>query len=74
MTATQTAADTIAAALGEQDLEWERLERPYTDRCQTRSQDYADTRGMANGNQFQGDVNETTLYDPTDPHRHDLVA
>jgi hypothetical protein len=26
MTATQTAADTIAAALGEQDLEWERLD------------------------------------------------
>lgn len=54
--------------------QWERLERPYTDRCQTRSQQYADTRGMANGNQFQGDVNETTLYDPTDPHRHDLVT
>lgn len=53
---------------------WERLERPYTDRVQTRSQRYADTRGMAQGNQFQGDVNETTLYDPTDPHRHEVSS
>lgn len=77
MNAFTLAQDATGAAVGDIPdalIEWERLERPYTDRCQTRSQDYADTRGMANGNQFQGDINETTLYDPTDPHRHDLVA
>jgi 2-methyl-3-hydroxypyridine 5-carboxylic acid dioxygenase len=54
--------------------EWERLERPYTDRCQTRSQNYADTRGMAKGGQFVGENNETALYDPTDPFRHEVVT
>lgn len=73
-TLAQDATSSSVADIPDALVEWERLERPYTDRCQTRSQDYADTRGMANGNQFQGDVNETTLYDPTDPHRHDLVA
>jgi 2-methyl-3-hydroxypyridine 5-carboxylic acid dioxygenase len=52
-------------------IEWERVERPYTDRCQTRSQRYADTRGMSQGGQFVGENNETALYDPTDPRRHD---
>jgi 2-methyl-3-hydroxypyridine 5-carboxylic acid dioxygenase len=51
---------------------WERLERPITDRAQDRSQYYADTRQMAQGNQFQGDVVETALYNPTDPHRHEV--
>ncbi|WP_431247919.1 FAD-dependent oxidoreductase [Leifsonia xyli] len=55
-------------------VEWERLERPYTDRCQTRSQNYADTRGMSKGGQFVGENNETALYDPTDPRRHEVVA
>jgi len=55
-------------------VKWEHTERPYTDRCQTRSQNYADTRGMSQGNQFQDDINETTLYDPTNPHRHDGVS
>lgn len=55
-------------------IEWERLERPYTDRCQTRSQHYADTRGMSKGGQFVGENNETALYDPTDPRRHDKVT
>lgn len=54
--------------------EWERLERPYTDRCQDRSQHYADTRGMAQGGQFTGDINETALYNPTDPRRHEAVS
>jgi 2-methyl-3-hydroxypyridine 5-carboxylic acid dioxygenase len=51
--------------------EWERIERPYTDRAQDRSQWYADTREMAKGNQFQGESVETALYNPTDPHRHE---
>ncbi|WP_375400084.1 FAD-dependent oxidoreductase [uncultured Amnibacterium sp.] len=77
-------AYTVAQAASESDIadipealgEWERLERPLTDRCQSRSQDYANTRGMAYGNQFTGDVNETTLYDPThrERHRQDAVA
>lgn len=73
-TLAQAASDAPLADLPDALVEWERVERPYTDRCQTRSQNYADTRGMSQGNQFVGDVNETTLYDPTDPHRHDLAA
>lgn len=69
-TVAQAAADSSPADLPDALAEWERLERPYTDRAQSRSQDYADTRGMSNGNQFTGDTNETTLYDPTDPTRH----
>ncbi len=65
-----TAADDMAGAL----REWERLERPITDRAQDRSQRYADTREMANGNQFTGDTIETALYNPTDPHRHEVHA
>ncbi len=53
---------------------WERLERPYTDRCQRRSADYAATRSMAEGNQFTPEVLETALYDPTDPRRHAVAA
>jgi 2-methyl-3-hydroxypyridine 5-carboxylic acid dioxygenase len=74
-------AYTIAPAVSEAadaDLpdalaEWERLERPYTDRAQSRSQHFADTRTMSQGNQFVGDINETSLYDPTNPHRHDAT-
>ncbi|WP_208322652.1 NAD(P)/FAD-dependent oxidoreductase [Salinibacterium sp. ZJ454] len=51
-------------------IEWESLERPYTDRCQTRSQHFADTRSMSQGNQFVDESVETALYDPTDPARH----
>jgi len=54
--------------------EWERLERPYTDRCQDRSQWFADTREMSKGGQFSGDNVETALYNPTDPRRHEGVA
>ncbi|PRX96761.1 FAD-dependent oxidoreductase [Allonocardiopsis opalescens] len=50
--------------------EWERLERPITDRCQHRSAEYAATRRMSEGNQFDAVNLETAVYDPTDPHRH----
>lgn len=73
-TLAQAASDAPIADLPDALVEWERLERPYTDRCQTRSQHYADTRGMSQGNQFTGEINETTLYDPTDPHRHDAAT
>lgn len=68
----------FADEAGDSDLpdalqEWERLERPYTDRCQERSQMYADTRGMAKGNQFTGESIEAALYDPTDPLRHGII-
>jgi 2-methyl-3-hydroxypyridine 5-carboxylic acid dioxygenase len=62
------------ADLPEALREWERLERPYTDRAQDRSQWYADTREMAKGNQFTGESVETALYNPTDPHRHEVHA
>lgn len=68
--ATEAPDDQMAEAL----REWERLERPITDRAQDRSQYYADTRQMAEGGQFQGDVVETALYNPTDPHRHEVNA
>jgi 2-methyl-3-hydroxypyridine 5-carboxylic acid dioxygenase len=73
-TVAQSASDVETAQIPDALVAWEHVERPYTDRCQDRSQDYANTRGMANGNQFNGDVIETTLYDPTDRHRHDAVA
>jgi 2-methyl-3-hydroxypyridine 5-carboxylic acid dioxygenase len=69
--AAEAAADgDMAAAL----VEWERLERPITDLAQDRSQWYADTREMAKGNQFVGDSIQTALYNPTDPHRHEVHA
>lgn len=73
-TVAQAASDAAIADIPDALVEWERVERPYTDRCQDRSQEYANTRGMAWGGQFTGDVNETTLYDPTNRHRHDVVA
>ncbi|TPW78148.1 FAD-dependent monooxygenase [Schumannella soli] len=72
-TLAEAATAASASDLPDALTEWERLERPYTDRCQERSQDYADTRGMSQGGQFTGDVMETTLYDPTDPRRHDVA-
>src|SRR5690606_11284820 len=66
--ATDAGTDELPNALEE----WESLERPYTDRCQRRSADYAANRGMSAGNQFT-DVPEnleTAKYDPTDPERH----
>ena len=53
-------------------MAWESVERPYTDRCQDRSQHFADTREMALGNQFNDEINETALYDPTNARRHDI--
>jgi 2-methyl-3-hydroxypyridine 5-carboxylic acid dioxygenase len=73
-TVAQAASDVDTASIPDALIEWERIERPYTDRAQDRSQDYANTRGMAWGGQFTGDVNETTLYDATNRHRHDVVA
>ncbi|MCX6432570.1 MAG: NAD(P)/FAD-dependent oxidoreductase [Actinobacteria bacterium] len=52
---------TIADAL----QAWEIEERPYTDRCQSRSAFFADTRSMSKGNQFTDEVLETAKYDPT---------
>jgi 2-methyl-3-hydroxypyridine 5-carboxylic acid dioxygenase len=68
--ATRAADGELSDAL----VEWERLERPYTDRAQDRSQHYADTREMSRGGQFTGDIVETALYDPTDPNRHARVG
>ena len=73
-TLAQAASDAPVGELPDALIEWERVERPYTDRCQTRSQHYADTRAMSLGSQFVGEVNETTLYDPTDPRRHETSA
>ncbi|WP_368498570.1 FAD-dependent oxidoreductase [Herbiconiux sp. A18JL235] len=64
------AGDDLPTAL----RDWERLERPVTDLAQNRSQWYADTREMAKGNQFVGESVETALYNPTDPHRHEVHA
>jgi 2-methyl-3-hydroxypyridine 5-carboxylic acid dioxygenase len=65
-----TESDSVEAGI----TDWERLERPFTDLAQDRSQWYADTREMAKGNQFQGDSVVTALYNPTDPHRHEVHA
>ncbi|GAA3755368.1 FAD-dependent oxidoreductase [Salinactinospora qingdaonensis] len=69
-TAADDDSDAFAAAL----RDWERLERPITDRCQQRSADYAATRRMAEGNQFGPENLETAVYDPTDPLRHGAGA
>lgn len=67
------ASEASDAGLSDALVAWEKRERPYTDRCQTRSQHYADSREMSQGNQFTGDIIETALYDPTDPKRHELA-
>ncbi len=66
-------SDAPASELPDALIDWERLERPYTDRTQDRSQYYADTRSMSEGNQFVGESVEAAWYDPTDPHRHDAI-
>ncbi|CAN5367346.1 NAD(P)/FAD-dependent oxidoreductase [soil metagenome] len=63
-------ATDIPAAL----TQWESVERPYTDRAQDRSQWFADTREMAKGGQFTGEMVETALYNPTNPRRHEEAA
>lgn len=70
LAAAATEAESVEAGL----KDWERLERPFTDLAQDRSQWYADTREMSKGNQFQGDSVVTALYNPTDPHRHEVHA
>jgi len=64
--ASEAEVDAIPAALEE----WERLERPMTDRCQRRSGAYAANRAMAKGNEFTIENLETAMYDPTRPDRH----
>jgi 2-methyl-3-hydroxypyridine 5-carboxylic acid dioxygenase len=46
---------------------WEQRERPVTDRCQTRSEWFAETRSMSRGNQFTPEVLETAKYEPLRP-------
>lgn len=43
---------------------WEQKVRPVTDRCQSRSEYFAETRSMARGYQFNYDVMETANTDP----------
>jgi 2-methyl-3-hydroxypyridine 5-carboxylic acid dioxygenase len=43
---------------------WELQVRPYTDRCQSRSGWFAETRSMSRGYQFTYDVMETANVDP----------
>ncbi|KIH98126.1 tungsten formylmethanofuran dehydrogenase [Streptomonospora alba] len=69
-----TAAAADSAAVAGALAEWERRERPITDRCQRRSADYAATRRMSQGNQFGPENLETAVYDPTDPRRHTAGA
>lgn len=68
------ATEASDAELADALVTWERLERPITDRTQDRSQWYADTRTMSQGNQFVGESVEAALYNPTDPHRHEAFA
>lgn len=46
-------------------VEWEKSERGITDRCQSRSAYFAETRSMSKGNQFTEEMLETAIYDPT---------
>jgi 2-methyl-3-hydroxypyridine 5-carboxylic acid dioxygenase len=60
----------VAATEGVDDIpaalrRWESQERGITDRCQEMSAWYAETRGMAKGNQFTDEVLEAAKYDPT---------
>lgn len=56
-----TGAENIETAL----KDWERRERPITDRCQERSAYFAATRSMSKGNQFTPTMLETAMYDVT---------
>ncbi|MEW6631748.1 MAG: NAD(P)/FAD-dependent oxidoreductase [Pseudomonadota bacterium] len=44
---------------------WEKVERPLTDRTQSRSEFYAKSRQMSKGNQWRGDNMETASHIPT---------
>jgi 2-methyl-3-hydroxypyridine 5-carboxylic acid dioxygenase len=54
-------AENLEAAL----KNWERRERPITDRCQERTAYFAATRTMSKGNQFTPTMLETMMYDVT---------
>ncbi|MCD1269943.1 FAD-dependent monooxygenase [Microbacterium sp. MEC084] len=61
---------TLAASVNGGDVrqslaEWESGFRGYTDRCQTRSAWFAETRSMSRGNQFTPEMLETAAFDPT---------
>lgn len=61
----------VAATEATQDIpralrEWQEQERGITDRCQEMSAWYAETRSMAQGNQFTDKVLEAAQYDPTE--------
>lgn len=49
-------------------VDWEAHERPVTDRCQERSARFAETREMAQGNQFTPTTLETARHEPTGTH------
>ncbi|WP_022885798.1 FAD-dependent oxidoreductase [Glaciibacter superstes] len=60
----------VAASEGGDDMakvlvDWQAREREVTDRCQNKSAWFAETRSMANGNQFTPEVLEAAKYDPT---------
>ncbi len=59
--ATQSSVSDLADAL----VDWEKSERGVTDRCQSRSAFFAETRSMSKGNQFTQEMLETAIYDPT---------
>jgi 2-polyprenyl-6-methoxyphenol hydroxylase and related FAD-dependent oxidoreductases len=63
----------LARAVGQSTLPvpetlraWEQHVRPVTDRCQSRSAWFAETRSMSRGYQFTYDVMETANTDPLD--------
>jgi 2-methyl-3-hydroxypyridine 5-carboxylic acid dioxygenase len=60
ITASESTGD-LAADL----VAWEAQERGITDRCQSRSAYFAETRSMSKGNQFTTEMLETAIYDPT---------
>ncbi|MEY4899147.1 MAG: hypothetical protein RL294_958 [Actinomycetota bacterium] len=59
------AASTSTGDLAADLVSWEAQERGITDRCQSRSAYFAETRSMAKGNQFTTEMLETAIYDPT---------
>jgi 2-methyl-3-hydroxypyridine 5-carboxylic acid dioxygenase len=59
--ATQSSSGDLADTL----VAWEKAERGITDRCQSRSAYFAETRSMSKGNQFTQEMLETAIYDPT---------
>ncbi|MBC9926202.1 FAD-dependent monooxygenase [Leucobacter sp. cx-169] len=54
-----------SADLAQELGDWQARERGVTDRCQEKSAWFAETRSMAEGNQFTPEVLEAAKYDPT---------